>query len=68
VNDDGTYQGNWKTEQTKDTKVLGLRCMSCGNETDGSDIEGCGGIEIGKSKVMFQTDFWDKWEKKTKEV
>ena len=63
LNEDGTYEGNWKTEQTSDTKILGLRCMSCGNETDGSDIKGCSGVKIEKSKVLFITDFWENMGK-----
>ena len=55
------YKGNWKTEETKKSKVLGLRCMACSYETDGKDIEGYSGIEITNKGVIYITDFWDKY-------
>ena len=60
INDDGYFKGNWKTEQVNDKKLLGLRCMACGHETDGSDIEYCDGVEFTKNKIYFTTNYWNK--------
>ena len=43
-----------------DKKLLGLRCMACGHETDGSDIEYCDGVEFTKNKIYFTTNYWNK--------
>ena len=56
-----SYKGNWKTEETIQSKSLGMRCMACSHETDGKDIKGCSEIKITSKGVMFITDFWDKW-------
>ena len=61
------YKGNWKTEETTQSKSLGMRCMACSHETDGSDIEGCSDIKITGKGVMFVTDFWDKLSKGSKD-
>ena len=37
-----------------------MRCMACGFETDGSDVEGCSGVRIENKNVVFVTDFWNK--------
>jgi hypothetical protein len=54
------YKGNWKTEEVVESKILGMRCMACGYETDGGDIEGCSGVRIENKNVVFITDFWNK--------
>ena len=48
------YKGNWKTEEITQSKSLGMRCMACSHETDGSDIEGCSDIKITGKGVMFE--------------
>ena len=53
------YKGNWKTEEVVESKILGMRCMACGYETDGGDIEGCSGVRIENKNVVFITDFWN---------
>ena len=55
------YKGNWKTEETTQSKIMGMRCMACSYETDGNDLEGCSGIEIDNKGVMFISDFWEKF-------
>jgi len=60
IDTNGSLKGNWKIEQVNDTKLLGLRCMACGHETDGSDIKHCDGIKITSNKVYFTTNYWNK--------
>jgi len=50
------YKGKWKQEQTEQSKSLGLRCMACGTETDGNNIEGCDGIKMESKGVIFIGD------------
>ena len=61
------YIGNWKTEETTQSKTLGMRCMACSYETDGKDIEGCSEIKITSKGIMFVTDFWDQLGKGSKD-
>jgi|TARA_Y100001951_G_C11290257_1_gene271639 hypothetical protein len=55
------YKGNWKQEQTEQSKSLGLRCMACGTETDGNNIDGCDGIKIDNKGVIFISDALSKF-------
>ncbi len=61
VGGDKNYKGNWKTEETTQSKSLGMRCMACGYETDGKDIKGCSDIKITSKGVVFITDFWERY-------
>jgi|2_EtaG_2_1085320.scaffolds.fasta_scaffold11219_6 hypothetical protein len=64
VDGDKKYKGNWKTEETTQSKTLGLYCLACSHETEGEDIDGCSGIKIKSKGVTFISDFWDKYTKK----